>query len=308
LRPANGNPVFHGFDWAGLVAEDDAIADGQVTGWISRQLRAETGAPRFIAAGIYRPHEPWYVPQKYFDQYPLDTVELPPVIDNDLDDVPAVARVSTFNSTEMHEWIVAAGRWKEGVQAYLASVTFADAMVGRLLDALDASGRAEHTVIVLFGDHGYHLGQKERWWKMTLWEVATRVPLIIVAPGVTRAGSRSGEAVSLMDLYPTLAELAGLGVPEHVEGQSLVPLLRDPVSARAEPALMTYGFGNHAVRDERYRYIRYVDGSEELYDHRTDPHEWTNLAESPEHARTKAALAQFMPRADSPPIGGAGSD
>jgi arylsulfatase A-like enzyme len=308
LRPANGNPVFHGFDWAGLVAEDDAIADGQVTGWISRQLRAETGAPRFIAAGIYRPHEPWYVPQKYFDQYPLDTVELPPVIDNDLDDVPAVARVSTFNSTEMHEWIVAAGRWKEGVQAYLASVTFADAMVGRLLDALDASGRAEHTVIVLFGDHGYHLGQKERWWKMTLWEVATRVPLIIVAPGVTRAGSRSGEAVSLMDLYPTLAELAGLGVPEHVEGQSLVPLLRDPVSARAEPALMTYGFGNHAVRDERYRYIRYVDGSEELYDHRTDPHEWTNLAERPEHARTKAALAQFMPRADSPPIGGAGSD
>jgi arylsulfatase A-like enzyme len=175
-------------------------------------------------------------------------------------------------------------------------VSFADAMVGRLLDALDESGRAERTVIVLLGDHGFHLGEKERWNKSTLREESTRVPLISVAPGVTTAGSHSSRPVSLMDVYPTLAELAGLEIPPHVEGRSLVPLLEDPEADWPYPALTTFGFNNHAVRSERYRYIRYADGTEELYDHLTDKNEWTNLAGDPKYAPLKKELAEWMPK------------
>jgi arylsulfatase A-like enzyme len=301
LRPANRNPHFNGFDWAPVFVDDAAMGDGQVVSWAARQLLAETGRPRFIAAGIYRPHLPWYVPPKYFDMHPLESVELPAVIDNDLDDVPEPFRTGTFQARQWHEWVVEEQVWHEGVQAYLASISFADAMVGRLLDALDRSGRADRTIVVLFGDHGFHLGEKQRWRKMTLWEESTHVPLIVVAPGVTTPGSRSGEAVSLMDLYPTLAELTGLDVPAHVEGQSLTPLLRDPSSTRAEPAVITYGYRNHAVRDERWRYIRYEDGSEELYDHDNDSNEWENLAGRRQYAGVIAELARHLPTEDAPP-------
>jgi arylsulfatase A-like enzyme len=294
-RPANRNPGFAGFDWASLVAEDFATGDGQVVAWAERQLLAETGSPRFIAAGIYRPHLPWYVPQKYFDLHPLNSVVLPKVQENDLDDVPAPGQRSAFQAREWHDWIVAEGRWQEGVQAYLASVSFADAMVGRLLDALDRSGRADRTIIVLWGDHGFHLGEKGRWRKMTLWEESTHVPLIIVAPGHTQPGTTTARTVTLMDLYPTLAELTGMEVPGHVEGRSLLPLLDDPNASWDHPALTTYGFNNHAVRTERYRYIRYSDGSEELYDHQTDPNEWTNLAGERRYAALKEELAKEMP-------------
>jgi arylsulfatase A-like enzyme len=300
-RPSNRNPLVNGFDWAVVVADDSATGDGQVVSWIERQLLAETGSPRFVAAGLYRPHLPWYVPQQYFDMHPLDDVELPAVLDGDLDDVPEIGARSTFQGREIHEWVVEERRWKEGVQAYLASVSFADEMVGRLVDALQQSGRADRTIIVLFGDHGFHLGEKGRWRKMTLWEESTRVPLIVVAPGVTRPGSTSAEAVSLMDLYPTLAELTGLEVPPHVEGASLTPLLRDPAATRNAPAVITYGFANHAVRDERYRYIRYEDGAEELYDHANDPNEWHNLAGQPERAAIIAALSRHLPSENAPP-------
>ena len=303
IKPSNRNPLVRVFDWAPVVAEDSAIGDGQVVSWIERQLLAETGSPRFIAAGIYRPHLPWYVPQKYFDMHPLQSVELPAVMENDLDDVPEGARAGTFQAVELHEWIVEERRWKEGVQAYLASVSFADAMVGRVLGALEQSGRADETIIVLFGDHGFHLGEKQRWRKMTLWEESTRVPLIVVAPGVTTPGSKSGEAVSLSDLYPTLTELAGLERPVHVDGRSLVPLLRDPETAREEPAVITYGYNNHAVRDERYRYIRYADGSEELYDHESDPNEWHNLAGRRGYAGVIAELARYLPAENVPAAG-----
>jgi arylsulfatase A-like enzyme len=295
VRPANRNPVARTFDWSPVVAEDAAMGDGQVVSWVGRQLAAETGSPRFIAAGIYRPHLPWYVPQKYLDLHPLDRVELPAVRADDLDDVPEIARRGEPDTVAAHEWITAEGRWQEGVQAYLASVSFADAMVGRLLDALDASGRADNTIIVLWGDHGYHLGEKGRWHKSTLWEESTHVPLIIVAPGVTVPGTRTSRPVSLMDLYPTLAELAALEIPEHVEGRSLVPLLKDPSREWDFPAVTTYGYGNHSVRTERYRYIRYADGSEELYDHESDPNEWTNLARDGEYERVKMGLRRALP-------------
>jgi arylsulfatase A-like enzyme len=188
------------------------------------------------------------------------------------------------------------------VQAYLASVSFADAMVGRLLDALDESGRADRTIIVLWGDHGFHLGEKRRWRKSTLWEESTHVPFIIVAPGVTTPGSRTAHAVSLMDIYPTLAELAGLETPDHVEGRSLVPLLEEPDREWNFPVLTTYGFDNHAVRTDRYRYIRYADGAEELYDHASDPNEWTNLAGDRAYDGIKAELRRALPAQNAPDL------
>jgi arylsulfatase A-like enzyme len=195
--------------------------------------------------------------------------------------------------------VLANDKWKEGVQGYLASISFADARVGELLDALDRSGRADNTIIVLLGDHGFHLGEKGRWRKSTLWERSTHVPLIIVAPGVTTAGSKTRAPVSLMDVYPTFA---GLDVPRHVEGQSLLTLLEDPTAESDRPAVTTYGFNNHAIRSEQFRYIRYADGNEELYDDVADPNEFTNLADDPDYRRIKRDLARWIPRDNAPDL------
>jgi arylsulfatase A-like enzyme len=280
-RPANGTPLSVNFDWSSVSTTDMAMGDGQVVTWSVEQILQDENSPRFNAVGIYRPHLPWYLPQKYFDMHPLETIELPPVIENDLDDIPAapLAGVSRgpFAPMALHDWIVedtSNQRWREAVQAYLAGISFADAMLGHLLDALERSGRSDDTIIVLWSDHGFHLGEKARWRKETLWRDATHVPLIIVAPGVTTPGSRSDAAVSLIDLYPTLVELAGLEMPAHPEGVSLLPLLRDPDAEWEHAAVSTNRFGNHAVSSDRYRYIRYLDGTEELYDIASDPHEW----------------------------------
>ncbi len=304
-RPANGNPFSQNIDWSAVAADDRAMGDGQVVAWTGRQLLAETGSPRFNAVGIYRPHPPWYLPQQYFDRHPLADIDLPPTLEGDLDDISEIAQLQgtggNMPAVGFHEWALEAGKWEEAVQAYLASISFADAMLGRVLDALDQSGRADETIIVLWSDHGWHLGEKGRWRKMTLWRESTRVPLIIVAPGLTQAASRSAVPVSLMDLYPTLTELAGLETPAHVEGESLVPLLRDPQASLAREAVVTTaGYRNHAVTSDRYRYIVYADGSEELYDIETDPNEWRNRADDPALSQVKARLAEWLPGHDEP--------
>ena len=306
VRPANGNPINIGFDWSHVVADDRAMGDGQVAAWISERLLEPTDRPRFVAAGIYRPHLPWYLPQAYFDAHPLPDIVLPTVLENDLDDVSEIGREFTqgtfMPAVDIHEWVVEANKWAEGVQAYLASVTFADAMVGQIVGALDSSSRAGNTIIALWSDHGWHLGEKQRWRKHTLWEESTRVPLIFVAPGVTAPGSRSERTVSLLDLFPTLADLAGIETPGHLEGTSLVPLLEDPDLEWNRPAISTHQLGNHAVRSERYRYIRYYDGSEELYDRDTDPNEWHNLADDPDYAEVIADLASWLPPEEAPDL------
>ena len=301
-RPRNKNPGFVSgfFDWSPIVAEDSAMADGQVVGWAGRRLREESDGPLFLGVGIYRPHLPWYVPDAYFALHPLERVELPATLANDLDDVPGAERYA--GNQRVHRWVLASGNWKRGVQAYLACVSFADAMLGQLLDALDANGRAASTVIVAVSDHGYHLGEKDQWRKYTLWEDATHVPLLIVAPGVTTPGSRSSEPVSTLDIYPTLVDLAGLGQPSHLEGHSLRPLLEDPAAEWPHHAVTTYRFGNHSVRTRHYRYIRYSDGGEELYDHREDPHEWHNLAPLPRHDDVTRRLRLLLPTVNVEPI------
>ena len=310
-RPVSGSPD-RNFDWSPVVAHDSALGDGQVVSWSIDKILADKQGPRFNAVGIYRPHEPWYVPQTYFDLYPLEDIELPPVIDGDADDIPATAlsrvgrpgRVSPF---ELHSWMLedeTLTRWKEAVQAYLASISFADAMVGKLLDALDESGRTDNTIVVLWSDHGFHLGEKGRWRKGTLWGESHRVPFIIAAPGVTKPGSVSGTPVSTFDIYSTLTELTGLEKPEHVQGTSLVPILKDPSKSSNRAVVSTSAFRTHVVSGERYRYLSYPDGSEELYDIKNDPHEWHNLASDPSHAEHKARLAKWLPKQNAPRIGG----
>jgi len=307
VRPANGTPLSVNFDWSAVSATDMAMGDGQVVGWSTEQILQDVDASRFNAVGIYRPHLPWYLPQQYFDMHPAAATRLPPVIGSDLDDVPAAPLAGgtggPLNGMALHEWIVeddSNQRWREAVSAYLASISYADAMLGQLLDALDASGRADDTIIVLWSDHGFHLGEKSRWRKETLWRESTRVPLIVVAPGVTTPGTRSDSVVSLMDLYPTLVQLANLDMPEHPEGVSLMPLLKNPGTEWEHAAVSTNRFGNHAVSSDRYRYIRYRDGSEELYDIEADPHEWHNLADNRDYNAVKAELAEWLPAHNEP--------
>jgi len=305
-RPVNGiKPASH-FDWGPVDTRDESMSDHQMVDWAIEKLQQEHDQPFFLACGIYRPHLPWYVPQKYFDMYPLDEIELPKVKDDDLEDIPP-AGVKMARPHGDHRKVTAAGQWKHAVQGYLASISFADAQVGRLIAALEESPHANDTIIILWGDHGWHLGEKLHWRKFSLWEEADRAPLMIVAPGVTKSGGRCPRAVSFMDIYPTLADLCELPLGEHLDGLSLQPLLENPAAEWERAAVTTHGRKNHAVRSERWRYIRYADGSEELYDHRNDEYEWTNLANEPKYAEVKATLAKWLPKTDAPnvPTGGA---
>lgn len=290
------------FDWG---VHDQKIVDVDTVEWVEQAMEERGDGPLFLAAGIFRPHLPFYADRATFEKYPMAAVEAPPRKDGDLADVSEIARNMAHKEYFIYENVVAqpagsAGSLKKMVQSYQAAADYADQMVGRLLDQLEATGRLEKTVIVLFSDHGYHLGDKECCVKFTLWEKANHVPLIIVAPGVTAPGTVCDRPVSLLDLYPTLVELCGLPVRGDLDGQSLAPLLRDPKGKGQGAALMTMGRGNHAVRSERWRYIRYSDGSEELYDHESDPWEWDNLASDPAYAKVIAAHQKWLPVKEAP--------
>lgn len=296
--PYNGLNKAH-FDWSPLDIDETEMPDYKLVTWASDVLKQpRRKKPLFLAVGIVKPHLPWFAPQKYFDMYPLDEITLPEVPKDDLDDIPTLG-VKMANPGGDHKAVTEANEWRKAVQAYLATITFVDDQVGRLIKALDASGRADNTVIVLWGDHGWHLGEKQHWRKFSLWEEATRAPLLFVAPGVSQADQLCPAPVDFLSIYPTLVDLCGLPLPSHLEGQSLRPLLENPEAEWKTPALTTHGRGNHGVRDARWRYIRYHDGSEELYDHQADPMEWTNLAANGEKANKKN-LAQAMPAEEVP--------
>jgi arylsulfatase A-like enzyme len=288
-----------GIKFQPISLPDEEMDDYASASYAVRQLQTRHDKPLFLACGFHKPHMPWNVPQKYFDLYPLDQIELPPTKAGDLDDLPAYG-VKVARPAGDHAEMVKSGRWKEAIQAYLATITFMDAQLGRVLDALDRSGQKDNTIVVLWSDHGWHLGEKEHWRKFALWEEATRSPLIISVPGMTKPGSVCERTVDLMCLYPTLCELCNLPKPEHVEGANIVPLLRNAQAQWSTPAVTTYFRNDHAVRTEKWRYIRYNDGSEELYDHAADPHEWTNLASDAQHARVKEELAKHLPTENRP--------
>ncbi|MFN0125296.1 MAG: sulfatase-like hydrolase/transferase [Verrucomicrobiales bacterium] len=247
-----------------------------------------------MAAGLFRPQIPFEVPQKWFDLHPLSEVKLPVIQANDLADAHEPDRRS------WHRWVVENKQWEKLMQGYLASISYVDHQVGRLLDALNASPMKDKTIIVLWSDHGFDIGEKENWEKFALWTQTTRVPMFIHAPGQSRDGQQTRQPATLTDLYPTLCELAGLPVPAQCDGASLVAQLKNPDAQRPRTSLTSYDFhgektASHAVSDARYRFIRYSDGFEELYDLETDPDEFTNRAADPALADVKARLAQSLP-------------
>ena len=295
--PGIGGLAATAFDWG---EHDQKMVDEDMFECVSAIMDRKWDKPMFLAAGVFKPHLPFYAPPEVFKKYPMSDLKLPQMPAHDLDDVSDVARKMAHREFFIYSNVTKKpdgdpGSHKKMVQCYQASADFADSMVGRLLDKLDATGRADNTLIVLWADHGYHLGDKESCVKFTLWEKANRVPFIIVAPGVTKPGTRCDRPVSLLDIYPTLLELAGLPPKKDNDGHSLVPLLRNPEADWPYYPIMTMGKGNHAVRTDRWRYIRYHDGSEELYDHKSDPWEWSNLAGSQEHAPVLAKLRPLLP-------------
>ncbi|MEO0454724.1 MAG: sulfatase, partial [Verrucomicrobiota bacterium] len=261
------------WDWGVYPNSDDMMPDYKIADWATSELK-DKSEPFFMGVGFYRPHVPQYAPQKWFDLYPEAEVQLPEVISDDLKDISPYADALTRKVmvAPRHEWVEENNEWVPLVRSYLACVSFVDEQVGKVLDAIESSPHADNTYIVLFSDHGFHLGEKERWAKRSLWEDSTRVPLIIAGPGIEPGVS--GKPVELIDLYPTLLELAGLSADERLEGQSLVPLLKNPSADWSHWARTSFGPGNISIRSEQYRYIRYKDGSEEFYDHSNDPHEW----------------------------------
>ena len=291
-------------DWGVYPPRDEEQDDWKVADWAVERLRKPPEGPFFLAVGFRHPHVPCYASQKWFDLYPEDKLQLPPVKDDDRDDLPRFASYLHWSLPEPRlAWLKEQNQWKPLVRAYLASISFVDSQVGRVLDALKESGREGNTVVVLWSDHGWHLGEKGITGKNTLWERSTRVPLIFAGPGVT-PGATCSRPAELLDLYPTLAEMAGLPAKAGIEGHSLVPQLRDAKVERKRPAITTHNQNNHAVRTERWRYIRYADGSEELYDCVADPNEWANLARDPRHADTIRELAAWLPKVNAKAVPG----
>jgi arylsulfatase A-like enzyme len=294
--PARG--IGGNMQWGPLDAGDDVMRDTRLTDWAIDKLKTKHERPFFLAVGYQKPHLPWYAPKKYFDMHPLDKIQLPKVLDSDLDDVPP-AGIKMAKAQGDHRKITEAGLWKEAVQAYLACATYMDAQLGRLLDALEESGQADNTIIILWSDHGWSHGQKQHWRKFSLWEQDCRVVFMIAARGLTTPRTRCQRTVSLLDLYPTVIDLCGLPSKKGLEGHSLLPLLRNPQTAWDQPAVTTHGRNNHSIRTEKWRLIRYKDGSEELYDHDEDPLEWKNLAKEPRFQSVRERLAAQLPKVNA---------
>jgi choline-sulfatase len=295
-------------DWGVFPHQDEEKGDYQVANWAIEKLeQMPKDEPFFLAAGFFLPHVPCYATQRWFDLYPDDDSVLPAVKENDRDDVPRFAWYLHWNLPEPRlKWVRENNQWRNLVRSYLACVSFTDAQVGRVLDALKATGHEDDTIVVLWGDHGWHLGEKAITGKNTLWERSTRVPLVFAGPGV-RAGQKCAEPAELLDMYPSLVELAGLPPRADLEGLSLGPQLHDAATVRERPAITTHNQGNHAIRSRDFRYIRYADGTEELYDHRSDPNEWTNVVGEARYADVVADHKRWLPKIDLPPALGSKS-
>jgi len=299
-----GGPWQYGeTDWGPLDATDAEYGgDYLVSEWVGKELLKKHDKPFFLACGIYRPHEPWFVPKKYFDAFPIDKIQLPPGYrEDDLEDLPTEGKRLGPNRYFAH--IRAHKQWRNAVQGYLASIYFADTMLGHVLDALDKGPNAKDTIVVLWSDHGWHLGEKQHWQKFTGWRACSRVPLIVRVPKGTSGlpkGTTPGtcsKPVSLLSLAPTLLELSGLPPLKNHDGPSLIPLLADPNTKWPHVAITHLDSpGSFGLSTENWRYIHYAKGGEELYNMESDPYEWRNLANQKTHQSTLERLRALAPR------------
>ncbi len=294
-------------DWGVFPHKDEDKGDWQVASWTVEQLESGLPEPFFLSAGFFLPHVPCYATQKWFDLYPEETLQLPPVRMDDRDDTPRFSWYLHWKLPEPRlKFLQEANQWKNLVRSYLACTSFVDSQVGRLTEALERSGHTDDTVIVLWSDHGWHLGEKLITGKNTLWDRSTRVPLIFAGPGVA-VGARCNRPAELLDIYPTLVELCGLPPNSNLEGHSLMPQLKDANAPRPWPAITTHNHDNHGVRTENWRFIQYADGSEELYDMRKDPNEWTNLASDPAYREILEEHRRLLPPKSAKPAPGSES-
>lgn len=284
------------WDWGPFPEDDSLMADFQLAQHAAQVLREDFSQPFFMSIGFFRPHVPLFVPPKWFDLYDADSIALPHNPLSDLDDLPRnFLAINDYAVAPTHAEVLRYNKQRSLTQAYLAAISFVDHCVGIVLQALANSPHAERTVIVLWSDHGFHLGEKQHWAKRTLWEESTRVPLLFAGPGIS-PGEQCKEPASLLDIYPTLIEFCQLPHNPHLEGVSLVPQLTDPSTPRERPAITSSYYGNHSIRSRHWRLIHYADGAEELYDHRKDPDEFHNLAQDDAFRATRNRLSRWLPQ------------
>jgi arylsulfatase A-like enzyme len=302
ISQPHGHPLW---DWGIFPDDDNVMPDMKCAKWAVDQLSQKHDKPFFMGVGFYRPHVPMFATKKWFDIHPKDKIKLPAVPSDDLKDLSqyAIDLTNLEHVSPTHKWVTGAGQWEHAVQSYLASVTFADHCLGLVLDALEKSEYSDNTIIALFSDHGFHLGEKERWAKRSLWEDGTRVPVVVIAPG-HKAAQKTNRPAELLDIFPTLLELAGLPKDETQEGQSLVPLMKNPQREWKHPAITSFGLGNYSIRSTHFRFIQYFDGSQELYDLRNDPHEWKNLIDNPKMKQVIQEHASLIPQKQHPILPG----
>ncbi len=313
-KPPKGEDNFNAMrapnDGYALDVTDEAMGDYKVAQWATREWQTVTEEPLFMSVGFFRPHRPLQVPKVWFDGFPMESIRRPaePEGFDDWADMPEFARrlarthahKPLHDGLSDHEYLVAHDQWDATIRAYQASIAFVDRQIGRFLIQLQNNPRGRETYVMLVSDHGWHLGEKKHWCKGAIWEQTTHIPFIVRGPRIA-SGSVCTQPVSLIDVYPSLVDLAGFEIPDWLDGSSIKPQLLEPTTPRP-PAISSYGEANTAIRTERWRYIRYEDGSEELYDHGVDPNEWTNLANDPRHAELKRELARWIPTNPHPGI------
>jgi len=289
------------FDWGPLDITDDDMPDGRIANWGVEQLKRNYTRPFFLAIGFYKPHQPLFVPGKYFELYDPENINLPPFIEGDPEDLSQTGKDYALLAwtAGCHKTVIEHNQWKPAVHAYLATISFVDTQIGKILEALDNSPYANNTMIVFWSDHGWHLGEKEHWGKHTPWQRSTHVPFIIIPPknhmpenfipGVT-----CDEPVNLLDLYPTLVDMCNLPEKTGLDGKSIYPLVKDPEMDWDEATVSTIGRGTNSIRTKKWRYIHYFDDTEELYDVENDPNEWINLADDVDYVTIKRQLAKYI--------------
>jgi arylsulfatase A-like enzyme len=306
--PLNGFPAdrhwrsSNTFDWGPVDVPDTMFSDTEKTNWAIEKLQNKHTKPFFLAVGFDRPHQPLYNPTRFHDMYPVDSVVLPQTIPDDLSDLPRSAREYALapNTSGLHKSVTQYGQWEAAVSSYLASISYVDDLVGKIMAALEESPYADNTLVVLWSDHGWHLGEKEHWGKATGWYRSTRIPFVIVPPGNQspdgfEAHSESARPVNLLDLAPTIADFANVPIRKEWEGKSLLPLIADPDQEWQSWTHTTFGRGDHTITTQRWQYLHYFDGAAELYDLQRDPDEFVNLANDPGYAGVIERLRRFVP-------------
>ena len=282
-------------DWGAFPEQDSLMPDHQSSDWVIKRLNKNYNKPFFMGLGFLRPHVPLYVPQKWFDMHPLENIELAPYKEDDMNDIPEIGlAINDLPMMPSTKWAKESGEWKKIIQAYLACVSYVDYEIGRVMEVLNNSKYADNTIVVLWSDHGYRLGEKGTFAKHALWQPATKAPLLFKAPNLPK-GKVIDAPVEMLSIYPTLLELAGLPKYDRNEGRSLVPMMQNEKYKKEAYALTTYGMNNHSVVANNYRYTRYEDGTEELYDHQNDPNEFINLAKNASYVNKKEQLKKFFP-------------